>query len=738
MAVDQAFVMQSYRNAVQQMSAVENMWNPFQIVYVRQNGVEVNQWSSFITSMVNIGILILLLMASLRLVSILWDELHNIPASTAFLGVVLEIAFVGVCLWNYTWFAEIFPGLFHRLTQAVLAAYGNDIMKDAANAVGVAALEKTTENKWFSLNFSLSSIPQAISNIIGVLALAMTWVVSIYQAALYTLWYLIGPILIPFFIFKPFRGVAVRWFRSLLAVSFMGVVGSILFLLIQRSGWMMQSFAAGHNSSYVTSLVFSTVCLLLMFSVPALSTAIFSGIEANISQSAFATSILGRSAVQATTSTAKATVGSASVATGQAFDAVGGVVGALGRYRSTAGSGMSGSDRVLDAVRNRNEIRSPGGLLDMVQASGQALKYGGMQMIANQLPGPLNALGRLAFTPKGIKEARSAFNERRLHDHLKARVKSEFGNEAANSMNFEGMDLRVRDNESFAQASNRLYSSAAKPFERGRENIDGSKAINKRLSETFGEDAGKAFPSEGIPFSKRAGESFDAAVDRQYEMTAKKWANTQDAKDIRDYIAKHHGEDEAQKVFISPNRNWNLPKDGTRIDQIAQHARHAVNNNRLMSDVSDVRKAAEGFVGTERASKIDWSNVRALKDLKPNENRQAAIDNYAMTLLYRARAFTPEETKMHDHAAMRKEIERKLGPEKAAKVAIPDEWRVTAKRGQARADAIKGSTVALLQQQGLIDRLGQTGAGSVSDRHSVRSRDRNKKNRPTKPSEGNA
>jgi TrbL/VirB6 plasmid conjugal transfer protein len=659
MAVDQAYVMQSYQNAVQQMSAVGNMWNPFQLIYVTNNGVEANQWASFITSMVNIGILVLLLMATFRFVSILMDEMNNIPAATALIGVLLEIAFVGLCLWNYTWFAEIFPGIFQRLTNSILDAYRNDIMTDAANALGVAALEKTSESKWFSLNISLSSFPQAISNILGVLALAMTWIVSIYQAALYTLWYLIGPILIPFFVFRPLRGVAVRWFRSLLAVSFMGVVGSVLFMLIQRSGWMMQAFASGHNNSYVTSLVFSAVCLLLMFSIPALSSAIFSGIEASLTRGAMAAGTL----FGAATASAVVAGGSAAYAAGRTTGGVGGFVGAIDRFRGSGESNMSMRDRVVDAVRHRGDVRNPGGFIDMIQSSGDKLSSVGSKAIISQLPTSLGRLGKV-----------------------------------------------------FSGSSN-TPAAKAREVQRGKE------SIRSRIAQNYGEEAAKGLSLQNLAFTRRPGETFEDAVNRNYASVERGQRNASDANEIQGYIAKHFGEEEASRVFISPKRDWNLPKDDTRIDRVAQYARQAVNSNRLMSDVSDVRKAAESIVGQERANKIDWSTVRPLKELKATDDRQEAISNYAMTLLYKARAFTPEETRQHDHAAIRKEIARKLGPDKAAKVIIPDEWRVAAKRGQPRMEAIRGSTVALLQQQGLIDKAGDN---TIAEKHSVRSKLRHK------------
>ncbi|HLP40334.1 MAG TPA: type IV secretion system protein, partial [Fibrobacteria bacterium] len=290
MAVDQQYVLSSYRRAFAELGDVESMWNPFQLIYVAQGNAQINQWATFISSMVRIGAAVLVVMALLRLISILMDELHNVPASTAIIGVLLEMGFCGAILYNYTWFAELLPDIFHRLTRAIYSGYDRALLRDVADGLSVAALEKTSENKWHSLNLAMASIPQFISALVTALATCLLWVVSKYQAVLYTFWYLIGPFLIPFYLFRPFRSVAVGWFRSLLGAAFMGVVGSILFILLQRSGWIMNAFASGHNGSYITSLVFGLCCLFLIFSIPSLSQSIWNGISASLSRGAYATS----------------------------------------------------------------------------------------------------------------------------------------------------------------------------------------------------------------------------------------------------------------------------------------------------------------------------------------------------------------------------------------------------------------------------------------------------------------
>jgi hypothetical protein len=242
--------------------------------------------------------------------------------------------------------------------------------------------------------------------------------------------------------------------------------------------------------------------------------------------------------------------------------------------------------------------------------------------------------------------------------------------------------------------------------------------IRERLSAQHGPDSLNSLDFSRFNFSRRPGESFDDAIDRHTGFFETQMQKATDASEIRSYIAKHHGEEEASLVHVDPKRNWNLPQDASRQDAIAQAAKQVISRNRLLSDIGAVRRSAEAIVGPDRASKIDWSQVKPL-NMKKGQTQEQAAEDYAMTLLYRAKAFSPDEIKAHDHAAIQREIVRKLGPEKAAKVTIPSDWRVKPKRGQSRQDAIAGSTVALLQDKGLIDRSGQN---RIAEIHSVRSR----------------
>jgi hypothetical protein len=147
-----AIPMEAYTAAVEELMAVDAIWNPFQLVYVNSGGAVVNQWAGLIHSMHLVGLSILVLMTALKFIKVYLDELNSIPAITTIFGIAVELILVTVFLFNYTWFAEIFPLIFHKMTRAILDAYDASLMDQVLASLRAVGEEKAQETKWFSLN----------------------------------------------------------------------------------------------------------------------------------------------------------------------------------------------------------------------------------------------------------------------------------------------------------------------------------------------------------------------------------------------------------------------------------------------------------------------------------------------------------------------------------------------------------------------------------------------------------
>ncbi|HLP40306.1 MAG TPA: hypothetical protein VK465_02255, partial [Fibrobacteria bacterium] len=409
---------------------------------------------------------------------------------------------------------------------------------------------------------------------------------------------------------------------------------------------------------------------------------------------------------------------------------LGGGVGALARYRQTGGSGMGFGDRVYDALRQRSAALRPEGVMGRIHDAGSAMAQVGTSAVLSQLPSSISRAansfrrGSKPTTAQRLKESA------RARDAIQSRIKDRFGEAAAQGLDFSKWNFSRRPEESFDEAVERHLDRFQRQEQNKKDVGDIKNTIQARIKDKFGETVAQNLDYENWNFSRRPEESLDKAVDRHLDRFQRQAWNAKDTSDIRDQLLKAYGEKDASQVYIDPKRNWNLPQDESRADAIALAARLAYSRSRMLSDVGAVRKAAQAIVGPERADKINWGEVRPLT-LKKGQDQESAAKDYAMTLLYKARAFTPEETKAHDHAALRREMARKMGgEEKISGIKIPDEWRVQARPGQKREDAIRGSALALLQHLGKIDRAGEN---RVAEVHSVRARTRKKKGPATTP-----
>ncbi len=582
--------MNAYTDAVAELSSVQAIWNPFQLIYIPSEGGDINQWEILLHSMQSIGIALLVLMAALKFVKVYLDELNHIPAITTIFGITVEMILVTVFLLNYTWFAEIFPMLFHRITTQILNAYDASLMDQVIASLQSVGAEKSQETKWFSLNALAASIPNILSTAAAGLALALYWVMSKYQALLYTFWYLIGPILLPFYLFPPFRGVAERWFSSLLGASFMGVVGSLMFVLMAKAQWLTKAFSAGANTSYITALVFSLLTLLLMVSIPRLSNSIWDGISSSLTQAMATGSMLGGAATAVTLGVA----GGATQAAGSTIRGGTGMAGIIHRYGNTQNSGLSQGKRVLDAIRNRNSFAQEGKektrgekMLSGLYEAGSGLKEMGHGVLMSQMP-------------SSIQRA-----ERAVNQALKAK---------------EPLKQRRKEEE----------------------------AVRTHVENALGKDIAKSmlFP-EKWRLSQRVGQSFEESVAKTAE------------------------------GFIRTRKIQDMDKN--------------------------LRQAATNLAGPEKAAALDIPKNFRLKP-KRGQSEEEALKSAALGLLRKQGGIDTGLKKKLDREAIGKEAIRILGAQRAKQVQIPSDWGIVARKGQTAQQALEGSTRALLQKQGLIDK----------------------------------
>jgi hypothetical protein len=551
------------------------------LIYQQVDGSVVNQYAAFIHSMQMIGVPLLVLMAALKFVKIYLDELNDIPATTTILGVAVELILATVFLFNYTWFAEIFPSLFLRLTQSIQASYETSLSDQVIASMKAVGGEQATEIKWFSVNFWLASIPAILSNLAAMLAMALYWVMSKAQALYYTFWYLVGPILIPFYLFPPFRGVAERWFSSLLGASFMGVVGSLMYMLMMQARWMTKAFASGTNGSYLTALVFALLTLMLMFSIPRLSNSIWDGISASFSRGAATAKMVGGAAIAVTTGG----VGTAGMMAGGAVRGGTGMSGAIHRYSSQLKTAMPLGKRVIDAVRNRDSFaQAADGKSKVMQAMTGVHKVGGMardlgyDMVMSQMP---SAIQRVESRLGRGKTTRARAREQAA---VRSAVSAVLGPDVAKAMPFSNTwRLSQRAGETMEAAAQRC----AEGYIRTRKVEDQSTAVRNEAARLLGPERAHEFvlPDNFKLKTKRGRTDAEAATTAAIGLMKKQGLLSEgtqkqlEQKAIMDECVRMVGAEKASRIVMAPTygvikkkgQSWKEAMHGAAVNLLQKH-----------------------------------------------------------------------------------------------------------------------------------------------------------------------
>ncbi len=132
-----------------------------------------------------------------------------------------------------------------------------------------------------------------------------------------------------------------------------------------------------------------------------------------------------------------------------------------------------------------------------------------------------------------------------------------------------------------------------------------------------------------------------------------------------------------------------------------------------------IRQSAIRQVGSENADKlIVPSNPRV--SVVTGQGPGAAIEKGTKSLLAQQKISAPKTgipvniPINEQHEAIRSFAEKQIGPQKAARLDIPENWSVTRRPGQTESQGIKGSAIALMQKQGFIDVRGDNKISSQS------------------------
>ena len=172
---------------------------------------------------------------------------------------------------------------------------------------------------------------------------------------------------------------------------------------------------------------------------------------------------------------------------------------------------------------------------------------------------------------------------------------------------------------------------------------------------------------------------------------------------VRDHVAGRLGA-EAAAAMVFPDK-WRLPQRAgeSREDATKRAAEGYVRTRRVEDVQAQLRREMTRLVGQENAADISIPPNFRLKPRR-GQKEEEALREAALGLLRTRKDLDPGQKRRLEHEAIGREAVRILGAERAQAMVIPPDWSIITRKGQSPKQALEGSTRALMQQQGLIDK----------------------------------
>lgn len=217
--------------------------------------------------------------------------------------------------------------------EAAMQAFGESLLTAAAASYeGVDSLAATLFQQ---------SVSAIILGFASLLALCISFAISLYISVMWTILYVVGPLLFPCILFAPLAGVGWTWIRSFLAFCLMGAVGAMAMGMLIGGGMLLNAIKLGATADVIPAIAYSVVIVVVMVMVPRFTLSLFDGIGPDP---------MGVAATMKTLTGAAMTVGAvaagaAATGAGMAMDGV----GTLGAKVASEGAIKQASERLAAA-----------------------------------------------------------------------------------------------------------------------------------------------------------------------------------------------------------------------------------------------------------------------------------------------------------------------------------------------------------------------------------------------------
>lgn len=115
---------------------------------------------------------------------------------------------------------------------------------------------------------------------------AIAWVMSFYIDIVCSLLYVVGPLFIPFFVFKPLSSIAWSWFRTFISYPMMAIFGNIIFTMMCSQNIYVEAVNMASANKVLHAIPYLIIQILVMIMIPSIVSGIMSSVAPSITAAA--------------------------------------------------------------------------------------------------------------------------------------------------------------------------------------------------------------------------------------------------------------------------------------------------------------------------------------------------------------------------------------------------------------------------------------------------------------------
>lgn len=260
---------------------VRNLWNP--AYFIEQASVKAMAYR-----MCEISIYLIVLFTVLEITRQMYENAAE-DTEFKFFKPFIKIAIFTLFSVNGLIYYYGFEKFLLSPVMGITNSINNSFDFSSLSSTGIGGLDaKVKESLLRGTNIfsSLSSLTAStfIAGILFYLALIGLYITSLIQQLYVTILFIVGPLIIPTFIFEPFSDMFWTWFRKTLSVLSWSIFGTVALKIIFACGIFPLFSDSVGNNNFINMSILALGMMIICWFVPKLSDQIIgSGIDAGLS-----------------------------------------------------------------------------------------------------------------------------------------------------------------------------------------------------------------------------------------------------------------------------------------------------------------------------------------------------------------------------------------------------------------------------------------------------------------------